>query len=171
MAIRSFTPLAAVFCLVGGCALGHPRVISGYNDLRGGEGYPRRDGPHRGVDIAGLVGTPVISPADGWVAIARDNRDACGNIVIIQHAFGYETVYCHLSSYAVSPGQGVKRGDLIGEIGTTGLRAGPGFEHVHWELRHLGSHEDPLLKTVGCFDPKRSYARDDDIALTYPVKC
>ena len=135
MGIRSFASLAAVLCLLGGCALGQPRVISGYNDLRGGEGYPRRDGPHRGVDIAGLVGTPVISPADGQVIMARDNQDACGNIVKIQHKFGYQTVYCHLSSYAVSSGQEVKRRDLIGEIGTTGLRPGPGFEHVHWKLR------------------------------------
>jgi murein DD-endopeptidase MepM/ murein hydrolase activator NlpD len=112
----------------------------------------------------------VISPADGQVVMAGDDRGPCGNIVMIQHRFGYQTVYCHLSSYAVRPGQEVRRGELIGEVGTTGLRPGPGFEHVHWELRHSGSREDPLASTVGCFDPKRSYP-SDEIALTYPVKC
>jgi murein DD-endopeptidase MepM/ murein hydrolase activator NlpD len=156
--------------VLSACACSGPRVLSGYGDSRGPEGYPRRDGTHRGVDIGGVVGTSVIVAADGQVTIAGSDFGACGTMVMVQHHSRYQTVYCHLSSHAVRAGQEVRRGDLLGEIGTTGLRADPGFEHVHWELRNMGSHEDPLLKTVGCFDPKRSYPTDQ-FPLTYPVKC
>jgi len=168
MKTRALTSLAVI--LLSGCAFGGPRVLSGFGDPRGPEGYPRRDGTHRGVDL-GVAGTTVISAADGQVTIAAPDHGPCGTMVMVQHQSRYQTVYCHLSSYSVREGQEVRRGDLIGEIGTTGLRADPGFEHVHWELRHMGSQEDPLLKTVGCFDPKRSYDATDQIALTYPVKC
>ena len=158
----------AIALSLSGCA--GARVLSGFGDPRGPEGYPRRDGTHRGVDIGGVVGTPVISAADGQVIIAAPDHGPCGTMVMIQHQSRYQTVYCHLSSYSVRAGQEVRRGDFIGEIGTTGLRADPGFEHVHWELRYMGSHEDPLSKTVGCFDPKQSYPTDR-LVLMYPVKC
>ena len=158
--------------LTAGCAT-RPLILSGFGDVRGPEGYPRTDGAHSGVDIGAVVGTPVIAPADGSVVMARDNRDACGLIVVLDHpplGLGYTTLYCHLSAYVVKAGDPVKRGDVIGKTGNTGLRAGSGFEHVHWELRRGGMHEDPLTKTVGCFDPARQYP-NDQLVLTYPVKC
>ena len=167
--------LKKVACLIGVLAVasacsGHPRILSGFGDLRGGEGYIRQDGPHQGVDIAGVVGDAVLAPADGYVVVATDSEDACGNKIIIKHLFGYITIYCHLSSFTVRPLDDVKRGDVIGYIGTTGRRPGVGYEHVHWELRIGSTQEDPLLKTVGCFDPMGTYPTDD-LVLTYPVRC
>jgi murein DD-endopeptidase MepM/ murein hydrolase activator NlpD len=155
---------------VASCTLFPVRIISGFGDTKGGEGYPRSNGPHRGVDIAGAVGTAVIAPAEGSVLLARDEGDACGNIVMLQHRFGYRTVYCHLSSYTVAFGDEVTRGQVIGYIGTTGRRAGDGYEHVHWELRAHSIHEDPVPMTIGCFDTKQSYPTER-LVLTWPLKC
>jgi murein DD-endopeptidase MepM/ murein hydrolase activator NlpD len=153
-----------------GCAAGPVRILSEFGDTRGPEGYPRQDGPHRGVDIAAVVGTAVIAPADGKVIIARDQRDGCGNLVMLSHPGGYRTVYCHLTSFTVSFGDEVKRGEIIGYTGTTGLRPGPGYEHLHWELRSGSVSEDPLPLTTGCFDATQSYPADH-LVLTWPIEC
>jgi murein DD-endopeptidase MepM/ murein hydrolase activator NlpD len=77
-----------------------------------------------------------------------------------------------LAATSVKRGEHVKRGDRIGAIGTSGMRAWPGYEHVHWELQKGkgGPYEDPVSKTVGCFDATRPYPTDR-LVLTYPVKC
>jgi murein DD-endopeptidase MepM/ murein hydrolase activator NlpD len=105
--------------------------------------------------------------------VARDSQDSCGLIVVIEHAFqGYRTIHCHLSAIGVARGQEVRRGDRIGTIGTTGMRAWPAYEHVHWELQmgRWGPYEDPVPRTIGCFARKRSYPTDH-LILTYPVPC
>jgi murein DD-endopeptidase MepM/ murein hydrolase activator NlpD len=95
-------------------------------------------------------------------------------IVAIAHELhGYRTVYCHLSALAVTAGETVRRGQRIGAVGTSGQRAWPGYEHVHWELqrdRDARNVEDPALRTVGCFDAARAYP-SDTLTLTYPVNC
>ena len=161
-------PLLVLLVVFSGC--GGPRVLSGFGDRLGPEGFLRTDGPHRGVDVGGPIGWPVLAAADGRVVLARDNGDACGLIVILAHRHGAETIYCHMSQVSVVASDEVRRGEQIGMIGTTGLRAGPGFEHVHWELRVNGVPEDPLPKTIGCFAPSRTYS-EDRLELTYPVKC
>jgi murein DD-endopeptidase MepM/ murein hydrolase activator NlpD len=108
------------------------------------------------------------------VTVARDNRDLCGLIVVIDHdPFGYRTVYCHFSEIAVRQGDRVERGQRIGAVGTSGQRAWPGFEHVHFELqrgRDMKDIEDPRPRIVGCFDRPKAYP-PGRLALTYPVKC
>jgi len=152
---------------------GAPRILAAFGDWLGSEGYPRPS-PHRGVDIAGRMGTDVLAAADGRVTVARDNRDLCGLIIVIDHdPHGYRTVYCHSSVIAVRPGDRVKRGQRIGAVGTSGQRAWPGFEHVHLELqrgRDSRDIEDPLPKIIGCFDGTKAYPADR-LVLTYPVKC
>jgi murein DD-endopeptidase MepM/ murein hydrolase activator NlpD len=152
---------------------GPPRIHAGFGDWLGAEGYPLPS-PHRGIDIAGSMGADVLAAADGRVTVARDNRDLCGLIVVIDHDPGvYRTVYCHFSEIAVRVGDSVARGQRIGAIGTSGQRAFPGFEHVHLELqrgRDMKDIEDPLPRIVGCFDEAKLYPVDR-LVLTYPVKC
>lgn len=109
---------------------------------------PRRGGCkhfHDGVDIAAPVGTKVKASADGYVAYAGWSPWDTGDrayIVIVGHANGYESVYAHLQPRRkVRAGQKVKRGQVIGSIGMTGLTTGP---HVHWEVRKGGRNVSPL---------------------------
>jgi len=152
---------------------GPPRTLVGFGDWLGGEGYPRLSA-HRGVDIAGRVGSDVLAAADGRVVVARDNGDACGLIVVIVHdPHDYRTVYCHLSALAVARGERADRGQRIGMVGTTGQRAWPGYEHVHLELQRGGDLNDlvdPAAALVGCFDGATSYPTER-LVLTYPVRC
>jgi murein DD-endopeptidase MepM/ murein hydrolase activator NlpD len=86
---------------------------------------------HNGIDISGRQGTPVRAPADGIVSSVV-YRDDFGRMVVINHpASGFKTVFAHLFKAAVYEGQAVKRGDLIGYIGTTGRSTGP---HLHFEV-------------------------------------
>lgn len=152
---------------------GAPRILAGFGDWLGSEGYPRSS-PHRGLDIKGRVGADVLAAAGGRVTVARDNRDLCGLIVVVDHEPSvYRTVYCHFSEIAVRPGDRVERGQRIGAVGTSGQRALPGFEHVHLELqrgRDMKDIEDPRPRIVGCFDGSRAYP-SAGLVLTYPVKC
>jgi len=170
LVVLPLTRLLGVLTASGG---GAPRILAGFGDWLGGEGYPRLS-PHRGVDIAGSIGMDVLAAADGRVTVARDTHDLCGLIVAIAHdPHGYRTIYCHFSAISVNPGQMVKRGERIGAIGTTGQRAWPGYEHVHLELQRGGNTkdiEDPVPRIVGCFDGTTLYPTDR-LVLTYPVQC
>ena len=97
-------------------------------------------------------------------------RDAlCGNTVILLHAGGKTTLYCHLRDYAVESGATVRRGNVIGHMGTSG-HVPDRTPHVHWMLYEGSNHVDPLKITVGCFDPVKTYPADR-LVFTYPVKC
>ncbi len=96
--------------LMSGCATG-ARVISPFGAYYAAEGKPRSDGTHRGVDIGGGVGEPVLAMADGFISYADANHGACGNMVMIRHDhFGRTTVYCHLQDINKYPGN-IRRGD------------------------------------------------------------
>ncbi|OQX63746.1 MAG: hypothetical protein B5M56_01880 [Desulfococcus sp. 4484_241] len=94
---------------------------------------------HHGLDIAARIGTPVMAPADGTV-IFSGKKGTLGNSIIIDHGNGIITRYGHLSKCMVKRGQTVKRGDLIGKVGNTGLSTGP---HLHYEVRKHGVPVDP----------------------------
>jgi len=108
---------------------------------------------HTGVDLAVPLGTPVFAAADGVVALARPMTDTAGdlvgygNYVVIQHDAGLKTLYGHLLAIGVKEGDVVKRGQLIGLVGSTGNSTGP---HTHFEVRIDNSPVDPLqmLPTV-----------------------
>lgn len=95
---------------------------------------------HKGVDLAGPTGTPVYATADGTVGMAQW-FSSYGNYVQIEHGAGLQTRYGHLSSYTVKPGQVVKKGMLIGHIGSTGRSTGP---HLHYEVRVAGEAVNPV---------------------------
>jgi murein DD-endopeptidase MepM/ murein hydrolase activator NlpD len=86
---------------------------------------------HPGLDISADKGTPVYATADGVVSQASYSG-AYGNLVVLEHKFGLETRYGHLSAFRTQRGQTVKRGDLIGLVGATGRATGP---HLHYEVR------------------------------------
>jgi murein DD-endopeptidase MepM/ murein hydrolase activator NlpD len=166
-------PLSRLLGVLMAPSTGRPHILAAFGDWLGSEGYPL-PGPHRGVDLAGRVGTDVLAAADGRVVVARDNRDVCGLIVgIIHQPEGYRTVYCHFSEIVVRPGDAVRRGQRIGSLGTTGQRAFPGYEHVHLEVQRsadINDLEDPMRRMVGCFDATATYPTDR-LVLTYPLPC
>jgi murein DD-endopeptidase MepM/ murein hydrolase activator NlpD len=86
---------------------------------------------HSGVDISSAYGTPIIAPADGVVTFA-DFMGGYGKALMVDHGHGISTRYGHLSGFAVTPGQHVHRGDVIGYVGLSGRSTGP---HLHYEVR------------------------------------
>ncbi len=95
---------------------------------------------HTGVDMAGPTGTPIHATGDGVVSFAG-RQSGYGNIIVIQHAFGFETRYAHLHRIRVTEGQRVSRGDRIGDMGSTGRSTGP---HLHYEVRTGDTPRNPM---------------------------
>ncbi len=96
---------------------------------------------HTGIDFAAAIGTPIYTTADGVVQELEVNFSGYGKVVIIDHGFGYKTRYAHMHGFAVRQGQKVKRGELIGYVGNTGLSTSP---HLHYEVFINGMHVDPI---------------------------
>lgn len=96
---------------------------------------------HAGMDFSAKTGTPVYATGDGVVDRADNTASGYGNHIVIRHGFGYETLYGHLSKYKVRAGQRVKRGDVIGYIGSTGRSEAP---HLHYEVHKNGEVVNPL---------------------------
>lgn len=80
---------------------------------------------HLGLDFTSPVGTPIHATGDATVEFAGYNTSGYGNHVVLNHGYGYQTLYGHMSKVLVRRGQKVKRGDIIGEVGSTGLSSGP----------------------------------------------
>ena len=96
---------------------------------------------HRGIDLKMPIGTPVYATADGIVeAAGKEKNSGFGNIIRIQHGFGFRTYFAHLSKVQVQSGQYVQKGQQIGLSGNTGRSTGP---HLHYEVRRLWSALDP----------------------------
>jgi len=104
-------------------------------------------GTHNAIDISSAVGQPVHAPADG-IVVKADWANGYGNVVYISHGNGYSTRYGHLSGFAVQPGQHVKRGDVIGYVGSTGRSTGP---HLHYEVRLNNNPVNPLEYILNAF--------------------
>lgn len=100
------------------------------------------DKPHNGLDFRADIGAPVYATGDGTIKYAG-RQGTLGRIIIIDHGYGYETLYAHLSAYedGIRSGTEVKRGQLIGKAGESGLTEGP---HIHYEIRLNGQYVDPL---------------------------
>ena len=96
---------------------------------------------HEGMDFSARTGTPIYATGDGVIARADNSASGYGNHIVIRHGFGYETLYGHLSKYNCKPGQTVKRGDVIGYVGSTGRSEAP---HLHYEVHKGGAVVNPL---------------------------
>ncbi len=96
---------------------------------------------HAGMDFSAKTGTPIFASGDGVVLRADNSASGYGNHIVIRHGYGYETLYAHLSKYKAKKGQRVKRGDIIGYVGSTGRSEAP---HLHYEVHKNGEVVNPL---------------------------
>ncbi|MBO5445055.1 MAG: M23 family metallopeptidase [Muribaculaceae bacterium] len=95
---------------------------------------------HEGLDFAAATGTPVFATADAVVDVA-ERKPGYGNCIDLDHGYNYLTRYAHLSQILVKPGQHVKRGEMIGKVGSTGKSTG---SHLHYEVRFKGEPQNPV---------------------------
>lgn len=95
--------------------------------------------PHEGMDISAPAGSPIVATAKGKVT-STGRRNGYGLTVLVEHGFGYETLYGHASQILVRTGQEVERGEVIALVGSTGITTAP---HVHYEVRQNGRPIDP----------------------------
>jgi murein DD-endopeptidase MepM/ murein hydrolase activator NlpD len=119
------------------------RVTSVFGSQRVLNGVAKN--PHNGLDYGAPRGTPVYAMTDGFVQLAADTFYYSGNYILLDHGQGLNSFYLHLSKKNVKEGDWVKKGDKIGEIGTTGRSTGP---HLHWGVQWYSKRIDPacLLK-------------------------
>ncbi|MEO1171756.1 MAG: M23 family metallopeptidase, partial [Myxococcota bacterium] len=103
--------------------------------------YTNRRVMHKGVDFAADHGSDVVAPADGMVIFAA-TRGAYGKTLVLDHGYGIQTHFSHLSDFSAEVGQTVRRGDVIAAVGNTGRSTGP---HLHYEVRFNGIPQDPEL--------------------------
>ncbi|MER3497565.1 MAG: peptidase M23 [Chitinophagaceae bacterium] len=96
---------------------------------------------HAGLDFAAPQGTPIYATANGVVKVAGNTGDGYGNHVVIDHGYGYETLYGHMVRVKARAGQKVVRGEVIGYVGSTGKSTGP---HCHYEVIKNGQKIDPV---------------------------
>jgi murein DD-endopeptidase MepM/ murein hydrolase activator NlpD len=115
-------------------------VFSGY----GWRTHPIYKTPefHPGIDLTAVQGTPVYATGNGIVERADNMAQGYGNHVVINHGYGYKTLYGHLSRFACKQGQKVKRGQLIGYVGSTGLSTAP---HLHYEVIKNEDKVNPVM--------------------------
>jgi murein DD-endopeptidase MepM/ murein hydrolase activator NlpD len=96
---------------------------------------------HYGMDFTAPSGTDIYSTGDGIVESATSSKRGYGNKLVIDHGFGYKTLYAHMQGFNVKPGQKVKRGDVIGFVGNSGLSTAP---HLHYEVSLNGTRVNPV---------------------------
>ena len=116
------------------------KKISAYFGFRS-DPFTHRATMHYGIDFTGSVGTPIHATGDGIVVDAEYSFSGYGKQVVIDHGFGYKTRYGHLSKIEVKPGDKVKRGQIVGLLGSTGRSTGP---HLHYEVLLRNVATDPL---------------------------
>jgi murein DD-endopeptidase MepM/ murein hydrolase activator NlpD len=93
------------------------------------------------MDFSAKTGTPIYATGDGKIIKVKRSRRGHGNHVMIDHGYGYKTLYAHMSKYTVKKGQKVKRGDVIGYVGDTGMSTAP---HLHYEVHKDGKKINPV---------------------------
>ena len=135
------------------------RYLSGYG-MRIHPIYKRRR-MHKGLDFSAPRGTPIQAPGDAVVKAVKKHRTGYGHHVILDHGYGYETLYGHMSDIHVRRGQRVQRGEVIGLVGSTGGSTGP---HLHYEVHVQGQHVDPIHYCMDGLTPEEYQAMVDDAA-------
>ena len=107
---------------------------------------------HAGLDFAAPQGTPIYATANGTVKLAGNTGNGYGNHVIINHGYGYESLYGHMFRIKAKSGQRVKRGEIIGYVGSTGKSTGP---HLHYEVHKNGKRLDPVYFFYNDLSPEQ----------------
>lgn len=123
--------------------------------------------PHRGVDYAAAIGTPIKAAGDGRV-IFRGTKGGYGRTVIIRHGSKYTTLYAHMSKFrsSVKNGTRVRQGQVIGYVGKSGLATGP---HLHYEFRVNGVHRNPLTVKLPAAEPLPKAYREKFNQISQPL--
>jgi murein DD-endopeptidase MepM/ murein hydrolase activator NlpD len=154
----------ALLVLFPAAALAHEPPV-----LRVSSGFGVRSDPmhgrpaaHRGVDLPGTPGTPVLAAASGVVRVAG-RRGGYGELVELGHPDGSTTRYAHLSHILVRPGEAVAQGQVIGRMGSTGRSTG---SHLHFEYRIDGTPVDPLRYLGAAPEVEPQLARPPPVAET-----
>lgn len=124
--------------LPNGSPVKNARISSNFGNRTHPVSGKRRS--HNGIDYAVNTGTPVYATADGVVEAVRPSNKGSGNFVRLQHSFGISSSFSHLQKFNVEAGAFIKKGDLIGYSGNTGLSSGP---HLHYEVRFVGRPQNP----------------------------
>ncbi|MDQ1264413.1 MAG: hypothetical protein QG559_1414 [Campylobacterota bacterium] len=151
-----------------------------YNGINSNFGYrvdpvSNRREFHLGLDLKARMNVPVYATADGIVEVAKfDGKSGYGNLVVLQHNYGFKTYYGHLNKITIQAGKFLKKGDLIGYSGNTGLVSGP---HLHYEVRFIQRVLDPVefVKWGGqnytdIFDKEKGVPWQSLIAATAHIK-
>ena len=107
---------------------------------------------HAGLDFTAPQGTPIYATANGVIKTAGNTGNGYGNYVVINHGYGYETLYGHMVKIKARRGQKVDRGDLIGYVGSTGKSTGP---HCHYEVHKNGRKPDPVYFFYNDLSPQQ----------------
>lgn len=115
------------------------RVASGFG--RRIDPYYKKLKFHYGVDFSAPKGTPIYATGNGTVSKTKRSRRGFGNHIVIDHGYGYQSLYAHMTKYTVRKGQKVKRGDIIGYVGSTGKSTAP---HLHYEVHKDGKKINPV---------------------------
>ena len=130
------------------CVPSVPPVVPDPSKVHLSSGFGYRTDPvygggenHGGQDFATASGMPVYCTGDGVVVQAEFKSNGYGNQIVIDHGYGYQTRYAHLSVISVVAGMKVKRGELIGNVGSTGKSTGP---HLHYEVVYRGNRVNPM---------------------------
>ena len=114
------------------------RIASGYG--RRIDPYYKKPKYHYGVDFSAPQGTPIYATGNGKIKKIKKSRRGFGNHIIIDHGYGYKSLYAHMSKFKVRANQIVKRGDIIGYVGNTGKSTAP---HLHYEVHKNGKKVNP----------------------------
>ena len=115
---------------------------------------------HSGIDFAAPIGTPIYATADGRIDEVNVRFSGYGKMIVIDHGFGYKTRYAHMHEFAVRQGQNIKRGELIGYVGDTGLSTAP---HLHYEVFINGAQVNPIHYFFNDLNPAE-YAKIIELA-------
>ena len=106
---------------------------------------------HTGIDFGAPKGTPIYATGAGRIVRVEYKRSGYGRNVVIDHGYGYQTLYAHMSTVKCKVGQTVKRGEVIGLVGSTGTSTSP---HVHYEVLHKGQKINPMQFCLDGLSPQ-----------------
>ena len=166
---KSFDELVALANAKKDMMRGIPAIqpISNKDLTRTASGYGLRIHPyykiskfHYGMDFTAPTGTEVYATGDGTVKEVNSSKRGLGNNLVVDHGFGYQSIYGHLDKFNVKPGQKVKRGDIIAFVGNTGMSLAP---HLHYEIKINGLNVDPVNYYFNDLTPE-DYERIIEIA-------
>lgn len=120
----------------------NPKKLKRFSSKFGNRFHPidKKNKPHFGLDISAKAGTPIHAAASGTIKSTKESKTGYGNQVVIEHDYGFKTRYAHMYLFIVKEGQTIKKGEIIGFVGSTGKSTA---NHIHFEVWKNGDRIDP----------------------------